>query len=54
MLTVGDKFPDFSMQGVNETNDFIDVDVLLAEWSVVYFLPKRLYFHLPNRNCGNG
>ena len=32
MLTVGDKFPDLHMKGVNDENDFIDVDVLLAEW----------------------
>jgi peroxiredoxin (alkyl hydroperoxide reductase subunit C) len=47
MLTVGDKFPDFSMQGVNEENDFIDVDILLAEWSVVYFYPKDFTFICP-------
>ena len=47
MYTVGDKFPDFSMQGVNDTNDIIDVDVLLAEWSVVYFYPKDFTFICP-------
>ena len=47
MLTVGDAFPNFSMQGVNETNDIIDVDVLLAEWSVVYFYPKDFTFICP-------
>ena len=47
MLTVGDKFPDLHMKGVNETNDFIDVDVLLAEWSVIYFYPKDFTFICP-------
>jgi len=47
MLTVGDKFPNLHMKGVNETNDFIDVDVLLAEWSVVYFYPKDFTFICP-------
>jgi hypothetical protein len=30
MLTVGDKFPDLHMKGVNEENEIIDVDVVLA------------------------
>lgn len=47
MLTVGDKFPDLHMKGVNDENDFIDVDVLLAEWSVVYFYPKDFTFICP-------
>jgi peroxiredoxin (alkyl hydroperoxide reductase subunit C) len=47
MLTVGDKFPDFSMQGVNDTNVIVDVDILLAEWTVVYFYPKDFTFICP-------
>ena len=47
MLTVGDKFPDLHMKGVNDENDFIDVDVLLAELSVVYFYPKDFTFICP-------
>ena len=47
MLTVGDKFPNLHLKGVNETNDFIDVDVLLNEWSVVYFYPKDFTFICP-------
>ena len=31
MYSVGDKFPDFSMKGVNDTNNFVDVDILLKE-----------------------
>ena len=52
MLTVGDKFPNLHMQGVNEENDFIDVDVLLAEWSVVYFYPKDFTFICPTEKQG--
>ena len=47
MLTVGNDFPNLHMQGVNEENEIIDVDVLLAEWSVVYFYPKDFTFICP-------
>jgi peroxiredoxin (alkyl hydroperoxide reductase subunit C) len=47
MLGVGENFPDFSMQGVNDANDIIDVDVLLKEWTVVYFYPKDFTFICP-------
>ncbi len=47
MLTVGDRFPNLHMQGVNDENEIIDVDVLLAEWSVVYFYPKDFTFICP-------
>ena len=54
MLTVGNDFPNLHMQGVNEENKIIDVDVLLAEWSVIYFLSKRFHLYLPNRDIRNG
>ncbi len=60
MLTVGDKFPAFKLQGVNSDNELVEVSVeenyepLKKDWSVIYFYPKRLYIHLPNRNCCNG
>ena len=47
MLTVGDRFPNLHMQGVNDENDIIDVDVLLAEWTVMYFYPKDFTFICP-------
>ena len=47
MLTVGDNFPNLHMKGVNEENEIIDVDVLLSEWSVVYFYPKDFTFICP-------
>ena len=47
MLTVGNDFPNLHMKGVNEENEIIDVDVLLNEWSVVYFYPKDFTFICP-------
>jgi len=47
MLTVGDRFPNLHMQGVNDENEIIDVDVLLSEWTVMYFYPKDFTFICP-------
>ena len=47
MKTVGDLFPDFSMQGVDENNEIIPVDVLTNDWTVVYFYPKDFTFICP-------
>jgi len=47
MLTVGDRFPNLHMQGVNDENEIIDVDLLLAEWTVMYFYPKDFTFICP-------
>ena len=47
MVSVGDRFPKFSMQGVNDTNDIVDVDILLNEWTVMYFYPKDFTFICP-------
>jgi len=47
MISVGNKFPSFSMQGVNDTNDIVDVDILLNEWTVMYFYPKDFTFICP-------
>jgi peroxiredoxin (alkyl hydroperoxide reductase subunit C) len=52
MLTVGDKFPDLHMKGVNEENEIIDVDVVLPEWTVVYFYPKDFTFICPTEIAG--
>ena len=46
MLSVGDKFPAFSLQGIDEKNEFVRVEVNEGftphkkSWSVVYFYPK--------------
>jgi peroxiredoxin (alkyl hydroperoxide reductase subunit C) len=58
MLSVGDKFPAFSLQGINENNEFVRVNVeenytpLKHEWSVVYFYPKDFTFICPTEIAG--
>ena len=48
MYTVGQKFPNFSMQGIDDTNSIIEVEVLApSQWSVVYFYPKDFTFICP-------
>ena len=47
MLTVGNKYPKFSMQGCNEQNDLIQADILLNDWTVMYFYPKDFTFICP-------
>jgi peroxiredoxin (alkyl hydroperoxide reductase subunit C) len=53
MLSVGDKFPAFSLQGINEKNEFVRVNIyegyepLKKDWSVVYFYPKDFTFICP-------
>ena len=51
MLGVGEKFPDFSMNAV-EGKEIIDVDVLLGDWTVVYFYPKDFTFICPTEIAG--
>ena len=46
MIGVGDTFPNFSMAAV-EDKEIIEVDVLLGEWTVVYFYPKDFTFICP-------
>ena len=58
MLSVGDKFPAFSLQGINEKNEFVRVDIhenlkpLNKDWSVVYFYPKDFTFICPTEIAG--
>ena len=47
MLTVGDKFPDFVLQGVDDCNDFVQVKLDEDTWNVVYFYPKDFTFICP-------
>ena len=58
MLSVGDKFPAFSLQGIDEKNDFVRVEVSewftphKKDWSVVYFYPKDFTFICPTEIAG--
>ena len=58
MVSVGDKFPAFSLQGINENNEFVRVNVeenytpLKHDWSVVYFYPKDFTFICPTEIAG--
>ena len=57
MLSVGDKFPAFSLQGINEKNEFVRIEIdtndgELHDWSVVYFYPKDFTFICPTEIAG--
>ena len=62
MIGVGDKFPEFSLNGVsglledtdNETgHDFVKVNSWdLSDWSVIYFYPKDFTFICPTEIVG--
>ena len=58
MLSVGDKFPAFSLKGIDQNNNFVDVNVdegytpLKKDWSVVYFYPKDFTFICPTEIAG--
>ena len=56
MLTIGDKFPAFSLAGINEKNEFVRVDIDdnlgHREWTVIYFYPKDFTFICPTEIAG--
>ena len=58
MLSVGNKFPAFSLQGINEKNEFVRVSISEGinpnkkAWSVVYFYPKDFTFICPTEIAG--
>ena len=58
MKTVGDKFPAFSLPGIDENNEFVQVDIHESytphkkDWSVVYFYPKDFTFICPTEIAG--
>jgi len=59
MLTVGDKFPDFSVKGVVSTNPqtaFRDFDQSseAGKWKIVFFWPKDFTFVCPTEIAGFG
>lgn len=53
MITVGDHFPPFKLNGVDSNNEFVEVEVLenyqplKHDWTVVYFYPKDFTFICP-------
>ena len=47
MKTVGEKFPDFSLQGVDNCNDLVQISLNKNDWNVVYFYPKDFTFICP-------
>lgn len=58
MITVGDKFPAFTLQGVNSNNEFVKVSVtehydpLKHDYTVIYFYPKDFTFICPTEIAG--
>ena len=58
MLSLGDKFTAFSLQGINDKNEFVRVEVNEGftpdkkSWSVVYFYPKDFTFICPTEIAG--
>jgi peroxiredoxin (alkyl hydroperoxide reductase subunit C) len=58
MITVGDTFPAFTLQGVDKDNNFVQVSVteqyepLKKEYTVVYFYPKDFTFICPTEIAG--
>jgi len=58
MISVGEKFPAFSLQGINEKNELVRVEVpetympQYRPWTVVYFYPKDFTFICPTEIAG--
>ena len=49
MLSVGNVFPYFELQGVDHNNNMVNVtdDDLEGKWAVIYFYPKDFTFICP-------
>ena len=48
MMTVGQDFPDWTLQGVSSDNEFVEVDLGYSDhWRVIYFYPKDFTFICP-------
>ena len=49
MISVGDKFPQFSLMGVDSANEFVNVSRLniSEKWGIIYFYPKDFTFICP-------
>jgi|TARA_R110000787_G_scaffold71346_2_gene158863 peroxiredoxin (alkyl hydroperoxide reductase subunit C) len=47
MIGVGDFFPEFKCNGVNDKNEMIEVNDLNEGWTIYYFYPKDFTFICP-------
>tara|TARA_Y100000590_G_scaffold433083_1_gene549757 strand:+ start:1414 stop:1923 length:510 start_codon:yes stop_codon:yes gene_type:complete len=48
MLSVGERFPNFNLTGVDGKNEMVDIDNTEIEgWAVYYFYPKDFTFICP-------
>lgn len=52
MITVGNEFPEFTLQGVDDCNDFVQVKIDKGNWNVIYFYPKDFTFICPTEISG--
>tara|TARA_Y100000361_G_scaffold144489_1_gene152590 strand:+ start:1031 stop:1537 length:507 start_codon:yes stop_codon:yes gene_type:complete len=53
MIGVGQKFPEFELQGVNEDNEIgVIADHDIMGWAVIYFYPKDFTFICPTEIAG--
>jgi len=58
MISIGDEFPHFTLQGVNKDNNFVEVSVskeyepLKHDYTVIYFYPKDFTFICPTEIAG--
>jgi alkyl hydroperoxide reductase subunit AhpC len=58
MIGVGEKFPAFTLQGVDKDNNFVTVSVteqyepLKKDYTVIYFYPKDFTFICPTEIAG--
>ena len=53
MIGVGQKFPEFELQGVNEENEIGGIaDHDIDGWAVIYFYPKDFTFICPTEIAG--
>ena len=53
MIGVGQKFPEFELQGVNEENEIgVIADHDIDGWAVIYFYPKDFTFICPTEIAG--
>ena len=53
MIGVGQKFPDFQLQGVNEDNEISEIcSHDIDGWAVIYFYPKDFTFICPTEIAG--